>query len=418
MTGAQRGTARAWARPAVALFGVAYGANQFSPLMVMYREQGHYPATVVAAFFAVYVAGLAPGLLLGGPASDRWGRRRVLLPAAVVSIPASAVIALGAFSEVLLYAGRLLFGLCIGIAMAVATTWVKELSGPPHDPGADAGAGARRAALALTGGFGVGPLVGGLLAQFAPLPMELPYLVHIVLMVPAVWALVRAPETCPSGPRSSRSLLADLKVPAAAHPRFVWLVLPAAPWVFGAASLSFAVQPTTLGGAVGSYGLLVATLLTAVTLTAGFLAQSLARRVDARSRSAGTRIGLVLVIAGTAVAALTAATASIPVAVAGAVLLGAGYGFTLLSGLQEVQRIAAPDHLAGLTAVFYTLTYVGFLAPLVLSALTPVAGYPVLLAMVAVIELACLALVLAGARRASVREAPGPPRQAAVREPA
>ncbi|RZT84645.1 putative MFS family arabinose efflux permease [Pseudonocardia sediminis] len=400
MTGVEQG--RAWMRPAVALFGVAYGANQFSPLMVMYREQGHYSATVVAAFFAVYVAGLAPGLLIGGPASDRWGRRAVLLPAAVVSIPASAVIALGAFSEALLYAGRLLFGVCIGVAMAVATTWVKELSGPPHDPSADDGAGARRAAIALTGGFGVGPLVGGLLAQFAPLPMELPYVVHILLMVPAVWLLVRAPETRPSGMRSTRSLLADLKVPAAAHPRFVWLVLPAAPWVFGAASLSFAVQPTTLGGAVGSYGLLVATLITAVTLTSGFLAQYLARRVDARSRLAGTRIGMTLVIAGTLVAAVTAATQSIPVAFAGAVLFGAGYGFTLLSGLQEVQRIAAPEHLAGLTAVFYTLTYVGFLLPLVLSALTPVASYPVLLGAVAVLEVVCLALVVAGARRRSV----------------
>ncbi|MBW0105308.1 MFS transporter [Pseudonocardia sp. KRD291] len=399
MTGEERATARAWMRPAVALFGVAYGANQFSPLMVMYREQGHYPATVVAAFFAVYVVGLAPGLLLGGPASDRWGRRRVLLPAAAVSIPASAVIALGAFSEVLLYAGRLLFGVCIGVAMAVATTWVKELSGPPHDPSADAGAGARRAALALTGGFGVGPLVGGLLAQFAPLPMELPYVVHVLLMVPAVWWLVRAPETHPSGTRSTRSLLADLKVPATGHPRFVWLVLPAAPWVFGAASLSFAVQPTTLGDAVGSYGLLIATLITGVTLASGFLAQSLARRVDARSRLAGTRIGIVLVVAGTLVAALTAATASIPVAFAGAVLLGAGYGFTLLSGLQEVQRIAAPEHLAGLTAVFYTLTYVGFLLPLVLSALTPVASYPVLLGVVAVMQVVCLGLVVVGARR-------------------
>lgn len=391
-----------WTRPAAALFGVGYGANQFSPLMVMYREQGHYSATVVAALFGVYVLGLAPGLLVGGPASDRWGRRRVLLPATVAAVPASVVIAFGASSEPLLYAGRLLFGACIGVAMAVATTWVKELS--------DDGRGARRAALALTAGFGTGPLVGGLLAQFAPLPTALPYLVHVLLMVPVVCGLVRAPETVATGRPRSRSLWRDLRVPAAAHPRFVWLVAPAAPWVFGAAALAFAVQPAALGDAVGGYGLLVATVVTTLTLGTGFAAQSVARVLDRRSPHAASRAGLVLVTAGTLVAALAAASApdsaAVAVACGAAVLLGGGYGFLLLSGLQEVQRIAAPEHLAGLTAVFYSLTYAGFLLPVVLSALTGLAGYPTLLLGVAGLQLACLALLRAGARRRSVSREP------------
>lgn len=41
---------------------------------------------------------------------------------------------------------------------------------------------------------------------------------------------------------------------------------------------------------------------------------------------------------------------------------------------------------------------------------------PVLLTVVAVLELACLALVVAGARRDTVGGAPTTPRQAAVRE--
>lgn len=380
---------KTWARPAAALFGVGFGANQFSPLMVLYREQGHYPATAVAAFFGVYVLGLAPGLLLGGPASDRWGRRRVLLPASALAVPASAVLAFGVYSETLLYAGRLLFGVSMGVAMAVATTWVKELS--------TGAAGARRATLALTLGFGVGPLVAGVLAQFAPWPMELPYAVHVLIMLPVLWGLLHAPETVLPSP--SRSLWRDLRVPAAAHPRFRRLVVPAAPWVFGAAALSYAVQPTLLAPSVGEYGLLVATGITVVSLAVGFAAQSVARLIDRRSEHATARIGVGLTIAGTLTAALVAATASVPVAVVAAVLLGAGYGFVLLSGLQEVQRIAAPEQLAGLTAVYYSLTYLGFLLPVVLAALTPFAGYPALLVAVAAVQAACLALVWSGAHR-------------------
>ncbi|MFR9805766.1 MFS transporter [Pseudonocardia sp. RS010] len=395
---------RAWTRVAAVLFVIGYGANQFSPLMVMYREQGHYSATVVAAFFGVYVAGLAPGLLVGGPLSDRLGRRRVLLPALVASVPASSVLAAGAFSEALLFTGRFLFGLVTGVAMAVGTTWVKELSQAPFDPVADAGSGARRAALALSAGFGVGPAVGGVLAQWAPLPMELPYLVHVALTLPVIALVARAPETrAPEalpGPRPRRSLLSDLAVPAVAHPRFRGLVLPLAPWVFGAPALSFAVQPAALGPErTAGFGLIFATGLTAVTLSAGVAIQSAARRLDARAPLAGAPLGLVLIVVGILVAALTALTGSLVVAFAASATLGAGYGISLVSGLLEVQRIAAPEHLAGLTAVYYSLTYVGFLLPVVLAPLAVPVPYPLLLVVVAALAAVCLAVLVVAGRR-------------------
>ena len=48
----------------------------------------------------------------------------------------------------------------------------------------------------------------------------------------------------------------------------------------------------------------------------------------------------------------------------------------LVGGLMEVQRIAGPDDLAGLTAVFYSLSYVGFFVPAVLAARTLVLWRP------------------------------------------
>ena len=401
---------KSWARVAAALFAIGYGANQFSPLMVMYREQGHYSATVVAAFFGVYVAGLVPGLVVGGPLSDRYGRRALLLPAVAASVPASAVLALGAFAESLLFTGRFLFGLVTGVAMAVGSTWVKELSQAPHDPAADPAAGARRAALALSAGFGVGPVIGGVLAQWAPLPMELPYLAHILLTIPVIVLVARAPETLPSPPpplseRRARAIgLSEGAVRSSVgvgHPRFRGLVLPLAPWVFAGPALSFAVQPAALGAErTAGFGLIFATLLTAVTLSAGVGIQSAARRLDARNPLAGGRLGLGLLLVGSLVAAGTALTGSLVVAVVASAVLGAGFGISLVSGLIEVQRIARPEQLAGLTAVYYSLTYVGFLLPVVLAPLAPLVGYPVLLLAVAGLAALCLiALVVAGARR-------------------
>ncbi len=381
---------RQWTRVAVGLFAIGYGANQFSPLMVLYREQGQFSAVTVAAFFAVYVAGLAPGLLIGGPASDRWGRRRLLLPALIVSVPASAVLALGgvpAVSEAALGVGRFLFGVVTGVAMAVGTTWVKELSGPPFDPAADPAAGARRAALAISAGFGIGPLFGGLLAQFAPLPFELPYLVHIAITAVAVVAMFRVPETAGAnlGPLDMR-----LHLPV----RFRRVVLPMAPWVFGAPSVAFAVQPAALGPHIAGFGLLFATLVTALTLGTGVAVQSWARHLDRRSPMLAARFGLAAMVGGLLLASATAALGAPVLALGAAVVLGAGFGLCLVAGLLEVQRMAAPHHLAGLTAVYYSLTYVGFLLPVVLASLTGLAGYPALLLGLAGLAALSLAVVL------------------------
>jgi hypothetical protein len=383
--------ARSWVRVAAALFAIGYGANQFSPLMVLYRERGHYSAVTVAAFFGVYAAGLAPGLLLGGPASDRWGRRRLAVPALAVSVPASGVLALGGVpvvSEAALYTGRFLFGVVTGIAMAVGTTWLKELSQPPWDLGADQGAGARRAALALSAGFGAGPLVAGLLAQWAPLPMELPYLVHVVLTLGVLAAMLGVPETRVPGSGAPTGFRVHL--PA----RFRRVVAPMAPWVFGAPAISFAVQPAALGPWIGGVGLIYATLLTVLTLSTGMAVQAWARRLDRRSPVLAARLGLGALTLGILLAAGAAAAGSPVLALPASVVLGAAYGLCLVAGLLDVQRMAAPEHLGGLTAVFYTLTYVGFCIPVALAALTGLAGYPVLLLALAVLSALSLAVVV------------------------
>ena len=63
--------------------------------------------------------------------------------------------------------GRALAGLCSGVVFGAATAWVQEVS--PDD-----GMSARRSALALTAGFGLGPVVAAALAQWASDPLVLP----------------------------------------------------------------------------------------------------------------------------------------------------------------------------------------------------------------------------------------------------
>jgi MFS family permease len=189
---------RAWMTIAFAMFAVGWGANQFSPMLIVYRHELRLTAGEVAGLFLVYALTLIPGLLIGGPASDRFGRRPVVWPFVALSPVATLLFVLGPRSLAMLAAGRAVAGLCSGVVFGSATAWVQEVS--PR-AGSDEGTSARRSALALTAGFGLGPIAAALLAQWAPDPLVIPYLPHLVIGAAAAIALGRTPSAAPA-PRS------------------------------------------------------------------------------------------------------------------------------------------------------------------------------------------------------------------------
>jgi MFS family permease len=326
----------------------------------MYRQANGYSATVVDALLGAYVLGLAPALLAGGALSDRFGRRRIVLLAVAASGLGS--VSLASDSLPYLFTGRLLSGTALGLGMTVGTTWVTELT---VEGGQGLAIGARRASLSLTAGFGAGAGVAGMLAQWGPWPGSLPYFVHVALVASVLVAIVRwstgaRPE--PSGGDRGRPWLPSLR-----QRRFRRLVLPMAPWVFGAAGVAYAVLPQTMAHIMGHWALLYATALTVTTLSAGVLVQPVARRLDHAHRPRALVVSMVAISFGTGLAAVSVAIASPWWGVAAAVVLGLAFGVALVSGLIEVQRLSGPDDVVAMTGVYYSLTYVGFLMPTALA---------------------------------------------------
>ncbi|MCA2208732.1 MFS transporter [Nocardia rosealba] len=381
---------RAWQAVSAAVVAIAWGGNEFTPLLVMYKGHG-LAATAVDLLLFYYVLGIVPALLIGGPLSDRFGRRPLMLPAPLIAAAGSLLLAAGASSVPMLAAGRMLCGVALGLAMAVGGSWLKELSGP--------GVGARRSAMSLTAGFALGAGVAGVLAQWGPLPDSTAYLVNVALCVLATAWLVRAPETVRRQTHPTR-LLHDLKIPAAGHRRFLRVAVPVALWLFTANATAYAVLPTLMLGQVGDAPIAFSALVTMVTLGCGFTIQSVARRIDRPGTARAAVLALVLLTAGMLLAAWTASTLTIGATLLTAVVLGSGYGIGLVAGLQQIERIAGPGDLAGLNAVFYSVSYLGFGVPAILSALHGSFGfgYPAMYLVTAAIAAGCLALVAANYR--------------------
>jgi Major Facilitator Superfamily len=367
-----------WLRVAGVMFGVAWGANQFSSLLLAYRLHAGVSQSTADALFGVYALGLIPALLVLGPISDARGRRLIVAGAGLLSVLASLVLIAGEHTVVLLYVGRFIAGVCSGAAFAAGTAQIKELSTAPYDPGAGEQAGARRAAIALSGGFGLGALVAGLVAQWAPDPLIVAYVPHLIVMTVTMPLLIGPPETIVSRQRVP-PLRTILRVPSAGHVRFRRIVAPAAPWVFAAPAISFAVLPSLVSHQTGSFEVGFAALIAGLTLALGVSIQPLARRLDGVGDVRGTLAGLAAVTAGVLLGALAGVDHSWPLVVPAAMLLGSGYGLCLVSGLLEIQRLADREDLASLTAVFYALTYIGFAAPIVVAELERLTSAPVLL---------------------------------------
>ena len=385
--------ARKWILVAAGMFAVAWGGNEFTPLLVMYRLEHGFSAVTVDTFLFAYVIGIVPALLICGPLSDRLGRRPVMLPATAVAAAGSILIALGPDTAALLFAGRVLSGIALGIGMAVGGSWIKELSA--LDPATADGTGARRAAMSLTAGFALGAGVAGVLAQWAPWPTHLAYAVHVIICIAAGIGMLSVAETRERAQQGR--LIDDLKIPAAQHKRFLTIVVPLAPWVFGAASVAYAVLPSLMAERSGGYPIALSALMSVIALGAGFAIQAVGRRIDTPLAARGALVSLSILVLGMLLAAWAASELTIAAALIAAAVLGCGYGMALVSGLQEVQRIAGPDDLAGLTAVFYSLTYLGFAVPAILSAITQqwpgVVTYPMIFTFGAVMAALCWVFV-------------------------
>jgi hypothetical protein len=364
----------------VVLFVVAFGTNVPTPLLLVYRDVLGLSATALTGAFGMYAAGLVPALLLAGPASDRFGRRRLVVPASLLAALTSLLFLLAGSSVVALFAGRFLQGAVSGVVFSVGTAWLGELIGAPERA-------ARLTTAALSAGWGLGPLTAGILGQWFPAPTVLPYLVHVGMMGLALLLLPGVPETLPPSRRRRDGPVLNLGVPRSARWPFTLVVLPVAVGVFTFPSTAVTVLPLLLIPALPGIAVVVTGLVAAVTLLTGVLTQPLHRRLAA-GRSGP--IGLAAGAAGLALSLVAAGLEVWPVLVPAAVLLGAGYGLCLAAGLTMVAQLALPAERGALTGTFYACAYLGFGVPLLLSAVggdgglgTPLAGLAVVTAVVA-----------------------------------
>ncbi len=330
------------------------GTTLPTPLYVIYQAQWHFSAAIVTVTFSVYAAAVLVTLLLAGRASDQAGRRPVLAAALGASTLSTVVFILAPNVDVLIV-GRILSGLSAGLMTGTATATLTELI---------PATASRRASLTATavnmGGLGLGPLIAGLFAQYAPHPTVLVFEVYLAMLAVAGLCLLLVPETV-SPRRRPVVRFAGLGIPERGRAEFI------AAGVAGFAAFSLlglfsALAPTFLGTVLhqGSHAVQGAVVFLLLAVGAG--TQLLVARFNSR-RVVMAGLGVFLVALALIVAAL--AQAGMALFLAGTIAGGVAVGAVFLGSLATANRLAPPGQRGQVISAFFVACYAGLIIPVV-----------------------------------------------------
>ena len=372
---------------AYAFAAIMVGTTLPTPMYALYGEQMHFAVLTTTVIYATYAGGVLFALLAFGRWSDAIGRRPVLL-AGVVFAVASAAAFLVAHSVSMLLVGRVLSGLSAGIFTGTATAAVIEAA--PENWRTRAAA---VATVANIGGLGTGPLLAGLLVEYAPAPLHLSFIVHIVLALLAGAAVLIVPET---SQRTGSIGVQRLSVPAEVRAVFVIAALAAFAG-FAVTGLFTAVAPSFLSQVVGITNHAVAGLIACSIFAASAVAQVAARTMNPQRAVA---IGCAILVVGMVILAVALHFSSLAGLIAAAVVSGIGQGISFSRGLAAVAERTPPGRRAEVSSTYFVVAYVAISLPVVGEGLAArrwglqTAGVTFAIA-VAILSIICLVAILA-----------------------
>ncbi|RVC55745.1 MFS transporter, partial [Mesorhizobium sp. M4B.F.Ca.ET.088.02.2.1] len=192
------------------------GSTVLTPLYIIYKQAFGFSQMTLTLVYAVYVVGNLAALLVFGRLSDAIGRRPAAL-AAMATALVSALVFLFAENVAWLDIARILSGLGIGVGAGTGTAWLAELI--------DSEDKSRAATIATSTNFvglGLGALVSGMLAEYAPWPLRLTFALYLALLALVTLLIWRTREAVSRpGRLSDVSMRPRLSVPADIRAAFV-----------------------------------------------------------------------------------------------------------------------------------------------------------------------------------------------------
>ncbi len=333
------------------------GSTLLTPLYLLYRRAFGFSEITLTLVYAVYVVGNLGALFIFGRLSDQIGRRRTNLPAMGLAGVATLIFLL-ANNTSWLFVARILSGLAIGIASGAATAWIAELL-----PGDDKQRASTLATTANFIGIGAGPLLAGVLAQYAPAPLRTSWFVYLILIALAAWLVASLDETVQRPVTRFRdiSFQVRLGVPREIRKAFVAPAV-AAFATFALIGYYAALTPSLLSEDLGLTSPAIAGMVVAELFLVAAASVVATRNLTSRS---AMLCGLVLLLPSLGCLLLAQSFASLALLMIGTTIGGAASALGYRGTLQVVNGIAPSDRRAEVISSYMIACYLGNSVPVI-----------------------------------------------------
>lgn len=335
------------------------GTALASPLYPLYQTAWQLQTSDITLVYAMYMAGAMLSLLTLGSLSDRHGFVRVLRWGLVIVTAGSLLSAL-AWNYASFAVARVLVGLASGMITTSASLGLTQLNNKGDLQRATA-----MASLTIAFGFGLGPVLGGMVAQWLPQPLLTAYVPSVLLGVLAVVALGRirhqVPVPTPDPAHAAHSWMPQITLPAQEHRRRYLLASMCVFLAFGAFSLFASLAPSFMARMVPWHGPAVSGLALGMILflSAGF--QFLSR---ARSSRWCAQAGLAALAASMLILLLNNYLGSSLLFGLCVLTVALGHGLCNIGGMSLVNRVAQAHNRSGLISSYLVIGYIGSMLPI------------------------------------------------------
>jgi MFS family permease len=340
------------------IIGLAlYASATPTPLYGVYQAEWHFSTPVLTLIYAVYCFGVLAALLLAGRVSDEVGRRPVLA-LALAGLIVSAILFLLADSVAWLFAARALQGVTTGTALGAAGAALLDLH-----PRRDGNHASLINGVVSVLGIGSGALVASILVEYAPGPLETPFLVLLALLGVALAGALAMPEPVQRSGGRVRPQIP--RVPTAIRGQFTLSGLGVlASWSVG--GLYLALGPALARDLLHTDNHLAGGGAMFLLTASGALAQLGWRAMPPRRAAS---VGAAILAAGMALTIVSISAGSAALFLASGVVTGAGFGLAFLGALRSLTAVVPAHRRAEVMSAFYVVAYLSISVPAIVAGL-------------------------------------------------